>query len=84
MGNEEDVGRSGLDIQGTSHPSATSVQDVGINHRCFYVFVVKQDEIADVVNVGFLSFKAEVLETNRSPNLIKQAWRLRLRHIDAG
>jgi hypothetical protein len=50
-----------------------------IYSHIFWVTLVKQDETADVVNVELLSFEAEVLKTDRSPDLIEQAWRLRLR-----
>lgn len=54
--------------------------DFVYSHIFWVTLIVKQDEIADVVNVGLLSFEAEVFKTDGLPDLIEQAWRLRLRH----
>jgi len=56
------------------------MRQVGSDLICPHVlgmtFAVKQDEVADVVNVGLLGLEAEVLKANGLPDLIQQVgWR---------
>lgn len=37
------------------------------------LLVMKQNDIADVVKVGFFSFEAEVLQADGVPELVKQS-----------
>lgn len=58
------------------------MRQVGPDFWCAHVFgmafAVKQDEVADVVNIGLLGLEAEVPKTNGLPDLIQQAeWRWR-------
>lgn len=47
-------------------------------------FVVEQNEISNVMGIGFLNLQAEMLDSDRLPYLVEQAWFLGLAHLIRG